>query len=187
MPTSTQLHVTKKETGMITPHTWNPIVNGQLMSKPSGGLWTSTYIDGNVGSAWVQQLYDMGWLEDGDKIDTYVLEPTPKANVYTVDSLADMHWLYDTYGYELIPGQQRWIDFERMAKEWDAVHLTQEGQWRTRFAGGLSSSLNPDYDPNRSPFETFYGWDCESTIWLRWSFQTVAYVGKKSYGRVNVY
>lgn len=57
---------------------------------------------------------------------------------------------------------------EAIAKKYDAVHLTSEGQWRTRHS-----------TPN------LYGWDCESTLWLRWKFEKVEYIGEMGYMRAE--
>jgi hypothetical protein len=48
------------------------------------------------------------------------------------------------------------LDFERMAQDFDGMHLTDEGQWSTRLTQ-----------------PSLYGWDCESTCWFRWMFDRV--------------
>lgn len=53
----------------------------------------------------------------------------------------------------------RWLKFSEMAKQFDGMHLTDNGQWATR--------LPPFDSPN------LYGWDCESTLWFRWAFDKV--------------
>jgi hypothetical protein len=45
--------------------------------------------------------------------------------------------------------------FERVGKEYDALHLTHEGYLRTR-----SRRCKP----------SLIGWDCESTLWFKWVF-----------------
>ena len=74
-----------------------------------------------------------------------------------VDTLADLRGLLK--GYSLNRGRAedhffQPLDFERMAADFDAVHLTDEGQWATRLTQ-----------------PSLYGWDCESTCWLRWAFE----------------
>ena len=49
-------------------------------------------------------------------------------------------------------GVMKFPDFEKVALEFDAIHLTTRGMMETRF----------------TPFETpdLYGWDCESVLVL---------------------
>lgn len=178
----TQLHTARNGNGMLQPDTFRPIVNGQLSNKPLGGLWTSTYIDQEYGSAWVQAMYDMDFIEPGEEVNCYLIEPAPSARIYTIDGLQDMYYLWDHYSYIMAEELGRhFIDFEALAHDYDALHLTEQGQWRTRYIG-LPIFEDPEYDPNRkSVWETMNGWDCESTVWSRWAFQTVAYIGKRGF------
>lgn len=50
------------------------------------------------------------------------------------------------------------FDFERMAEEYDGLHLTEEA------AGSLHLSYPLDMN----------SWDCESTVWFRWVFSEVS-------------
>jgi hypothetical protein len=128
-----------------------PVTNAHFV-KPGGGLWTSSFIDGR--SEWVD------WVESERFLDSYsltwhVLTPDPASRIYVIDSLADLTRLLDRYAVKKKwDGSMRWPDFERIAGEYDAMHLTAEGQWATRLT-------HPD---------SLYGWDCESTLWFRWSF-----------------
>jgi hypothetical protein len=92
----------------------------------------------------------------------WVLTPDPAVHVFVVHTLDDLATLDRRYPWHPVPDMAgmtllRGLDFERMrADGYDGVHLTEQGQWRTRL-----TELN------------LYGWDCESTIWLRWAFTSV--------------
>lgn len=137
-------------------NTKSPILNACLLDiqsgdmKPKGAFWTSTYIDGS--SAW------LGWCEyeQPDWIYDYnfVLTVDPDANVYVIDTLEDLERLVGMYPYDgPISRYLTCIDWAEMAKDYDGVQLTEEGQWATRYT---TPGLN--------------GWDCESTAWFRWVF-----------------
>lgn len=136
------------------PELFLPITNAQFV-KPRGGLWTSTY-DG-LTSAWVEWCV----AEQYGSFDTtrwFLLTPAPAMRVLTVDSVADMTALYEQYvdrsiGLPFLNA----IDFEAMARDYDAMHVTERGQHATH----LSLPRN------------LYGWDCESTCWFRWCFTTI--------------
>ena len=53
------------------------------------------------------------------------------------------------------------IDYEEMAKEYDAIWLTVNGQWDTRLP-----EMDGNYDIDGSSIN-LYGWDCESLLILR--------------------
>jgi hypothetical protein len=135
-----------------------PITNRDFFIKPNGGLWTSTLVDGS--SAWVEWCRAEEFGEP-DAQHWYVLEPDPAARVYIIDSLADLNRLIAMYPHP--DKEQRlysrffgYIDFEAVSQDYDAIHLTEAGQWATRYS---EPSLN--------------GWDCESTVWFRWCFTSI--------------
>lgn len=122
--------------------------------KPNGGLWTST-LNGDS-SDWIR------WCEDNEfrvpgKWRGWTLKPVDHARIYRVDSVSSATWLFSQYATDLrVPF---WLlDFEAVAWEWDAIHLTVKGEIVTRMMQPI----------------TFYGWDCESTLWFRWMFTSVA-------------
>ena len=49
------------------------------------------------------------------------------------------------------------INFYEMSKDYDAIHLTEKGQWKTRMTRPVS----------------LYGWDCETVYWFRMKFKVV--------------
>lgn len=146
--------------------------------KPSGGgLWTSTKLpDGSSGwTAWC-----LGEEFAGPDFDVWELEPDPSARVYTIDAYADLAALAeafppvcDHHDRPCLPGHRRFgsgVSWRRVAAEYDAVHLTDEGQWRTRMS-----------DPH-----SLYGWDCESTLWFRHRFARVEFAGRRTFTREQV-
>lgn len=131
-----------------------------IFCKPFYGMWTSTWNEETRLSSWVEwcqsefqePLQDKHW---------FLLTPRTDIRLYTIDTLADLIWLIERYrrdmGARLGFMRHQYLDYERVAQDYDAVHLTEEGQWRTR----LSSPAD------------LYGWDCECTLWFRWCFERV--------------
>jgi hypothetical protein len=88
-----------------------------------------------------------------------ILTPAADAKVLVIDSAQDLtevlSWASIVYPEFSVFGS--FIDFEKVSTKYDAINLTHEGQQRTRFVD----------------FGNMYGWDCESTIWFRWKFDSV--------------
>lgn len=152
-----QLFVLRNIKDDYCPSKIKPSTNGWAKPDNSGGLWTSTF-DMNIKNAWVEfrvrEEFDVPL--DG-KWRGYILTPSKKARIYVIDSHADLLRLLNKYPYDPYKayGHIRWAntlypDFEAISKDYDAIHLTQEGQWATRMT-----------EPN------LYGWDFESTLWFR--------------------
>ena len=72
------------------------------------------------------------------------------AIVDSADSLAEL-----IERYPRILRQRRGLDFERLSREYDGLHLTTEGYIQTHSKRSASKLL---------------GWDCESTVWFSWVF-----------------
>lgn len=148
-PLAVQLYIGKHKPGGAR---MKPIENGPLAVKPKGGLWTSTWEHGSCG--WIEwcRSNEPGWIEDKDY---WLLTPNPETRVLHVDSMKDLQALHKAYPHD----QHGFLgyDFVTMARDYDAMHLTDRGQWRTRLTYPLS----------------LYGWDCESTLWFHWRFTKV--------------
>lgn len=133
------------------------IKNEPRFVKPRGGMWTSTYNE-ESGSSWLQFLLSE-YREGLPKNTGWLLMPT-RCRVFTIDTLQDLEEAVARWTVPQIPELEKidffkhLIDFEAAQKEVDAIHLTEEGQWRTRLE-----------IPN------LYGWDSESTLWFRCFFQ----------------
>lgn len=131
----------------------DPVHAGEILPvKPSGGLWTAPLGDDGR-TAWTE------WCsaeEYGDPTEPITeLIPDPDARVYVINTVADLVALESTYRDEhvvqMVPHRSPWpaLDWTAMARDLDAIWLTDEGQWATRFSQpGL------------------YGWDCETVFWL---------------------
>lgn len=139
---------------------FRPIENRHFV-KPKGGLWTSTYLN-EFGSSWVQFCLSGYQIAISNK-KPFLLTPSKDTRIYVVNSYNDLVYLMENYK-QCHPSSDSYqqptthfIDFEEISLDYDAIHLTDEGQWETR----LSQPHN------------LYGWDVECTLWLNWSFDYV--------------
>ena len=119
---------------------WEKIKNG--WRKPLGGLWASP-----LHSKW-------GWYQ-WCKAEEWEMRPLSlkfkfklkdESNVYVIDSLLDLVKCQMTKE-SVSDGFS--IDFEKVAQEYDAIFLTENGERETRYSK-----------------PTLYGWDCESLLVL---------------------
>lgn len=163
MTATTQLWLDRRATGAPRAERYVPVRNAfRSFGKPAAGsgLWTSTYRASGSWLDYVRGEY-AGWLSCVRA--AWLLHPAPDARVWEIASYADLDRLmveYPEAGDALFPGTR--IDFERMARDgWAGIHLTEGGQWATRVSAPHS----------------LYGWDCESTLWLRWCFTHVGHLG----------
>jgi hypothetical protein len=124
--------------------------------KPFGsGLWTSPF---KRCYSWLTFLIQDGWCPGDvplERCDYWLIDPEPTARVYVIDDLLDLRRLLDAHGHAPLRkfGMTRqWIDFTSASLEYDAIHLTENGQWATRLT-----------EPN------LYGWDVECVLWLNWA------------------
>lgn len=131
-----------------------PIVNQPMSNKPMGGLWTCPTATEDNWFNWCSAEMPE-WLEDTKE---YVLTPRPGTRVAVIDSLEDLKELLSLYPTEPIEGFAPLfgaaLNFEAMARDFDGVWLTSEGQWRTRLTYPVS----------------LYGWDLECILFFRWVF-----------------
>lgn len=140
----------------------SPVENdpeGFYRQKPKYGFWTSTYREDTHDSAWVEWCSDTNF-GDVHNSNWFLLTPSPETRIYTIDSLQDLNQCLQQYGGYPYPelrkiwGGMKFIDFERLAKEYDCINLTERGNAQTHLS--YPNNLN--------------GWDCESTLWFRWCF-----------------
>lgn len=117
-----------------------PITNDNWV-KPIGGLWTSPK-DSNWG--W------KNWCESEDFADckqenSCELILKDDAKIFVIDSLDNLltgHFIQETFT------KRYYLDFELMAKLFDAIWLTEKGQNETHYAHPIN----------------LYGWDCETVF-----------------------
>ena len=137
---------------------FSPIKNDLSFVKPHGGLWTSPFDEENKTCGWVDWCLSeqLEWLDK----DWWLITPDDDLNIYIIDSVEDVKELVDKNNLE--NSYISWlacIDFEglRDQEKIDVVHLTEEGQWKTRLVQKYS----------------LYGWDCECWLWLNWKIKSV--------------
>jgi len=137
------------------PDRMEQIRNRPWSNKPTGGLWTSTFRLETNDSDWIE--WCRSEMPDWETETKWALYPTP-ARILEIDTLEDCEKLYASYGVGWDPDAFNLgtINFEKMLLDYDAVHLTAKGQAETRLTR-----------------PSLYGWDCESTLWLRWMFEKV--------------
>jgi hypothetical protein len=170
----------------------NPVVNGHMQVKPHGGLWTSTYKNEQYGSEWIQWCLSEDFMIPVEGYHSTLLYPKKDAKIHVINSVGEMNYVFDNYKwkkYEDIGVKIEFVDFEEMAKDFDGLHLTDYGQYITRhpmFTEFFISSHKENPDEVRKAndsLRTFYGWDCESTLWFNDVFDVVEYIGKFKFVR----
>jgi len=120
------------------PKLVSPIKNSWV--KPEGGLWTSPI---NSEYGW-KDWCTMEDFRECTEDNSFVIELYDWAKVYVIDDLEDLLALPFTTFFE-----GEYLDFEWLAKEYDAVWLTNKGEVKTRWTK-----------------PALYGWDCESVLIL---------------------
>lgn len=171
LPRLAYSHGDAHDPALTEPAKFRPVLNAEGSVKPrAGGLWTSPV--GKTGPA--GEIIETAWTaycrseSVGPDRCTHFLEiaPAPRARSLRVDGQDDLRAVHDQYALPAagisFPGLPEWavLDWERMAEDgWDAVYLTERGQYETRF---------PE-DPGMS----WYGWDVATVLWLRPSYKVV--------------
>lgn len=122
-----------------------------ISCKPKdGGLWTSSLTEDGT-SGWIEwcrgEMY-----ESVDAKDWWQLTAKIGTPVLMIDSEADLLRVAARYGRQTYPDSTLYhLDYDAMVGDrWAGLHLTEEGQWATRYSHPYS----------------LYGWDCESTLWF---------------------
>ncbi len=136
------------------------------LGKPRGGLWTSPYIEGE--SDWVRWCRSEmpHWLNKS----WWKVTIEKSAKVLAINSrgsFLDVLREYP-YTYPLASGiaQDSFLAGDRYCMEFDYAKILSEG-----FDGvHITSSVLFDGEPIplRLDYMCLYGWDAESTVWLRW-------------------
>jgi hypothetical protein len=150
---------------------WRPITEHGWVKPHSGtGLWTAPI------TAWAEDRLpaDTTWLawcrdEWSTGSSTHLTEvfPAETARVLRIDSQADLIAIVTAYpsrsSLALTSLDDRYPHWSGLAGDgWDAVYMTDQGQWETRL---------PRSGPN------LYGWDMPSVLWLRPAFRVGRTVG----------
>ncbi len=147
--------------GEYDPDKFNIIENNKYNIKPSGGLWSSPKISEY---GWINFCIDENYYKSGGFRTGFEFQLKPDSKIYIIDSFYDLikvpYKLKDPL-YSGMSFNQNFIDYEEMAKEYDAIWLTAEGQYETRLP-----EMNGLYDFD-GHIINLYGWDCESLLILR--------------------
>jgi hypothetical protein len=146
-------------------HKWY-IINRES-NKPLGGLWSSTYTpDRDHQSEWIEWCaWDMPeWIGH----DNMLLEIKDDARIYKIDTekdLSHLYWLYPSnYEHPHNGYMGCFLDFTKIAKEFDIIWLTAKGQSETRYHIEMPGEWNNGMRYDRHI--DLYGWDCESSLIL---------------------
>lgn len=117
-------------------------------NKPKNrtGLWASPL---NSNHSWYHAALEMG-IRNHTPDECVKFKLKRNARVLVIDDVSDLLNLvyFNPFGegYSYMDA----IDFEELTKTYDAIYLTEAGQWRTRLS-------HPHH---------LYGWDCECILIL---------------------
>ena len=106
---------------------FNKDLTNDGINKPVGGLWSSPYTPG--------KKYISDWdrfckEENFDKEDWskgIIFKLKDNARIYTIDSYEDLTVLVNKYPNEKSIIRTDALDFNKIAEDYDAIHLTEEG------------------------------------------------------------
>ncbi len=163
---ATQIHISRRGIDLSKPLIFD-VKNRDYFCKPTGGMWSATFLGGARISSWYEWCRaEMTQMIYGDSVQPYLIHVNSDARVYEIDTYVDLVRLYKSYGKrDQFEGR---LDFEKVSKDYDGIHLTDAGQWATRFAPDQSGhGIN------------LYGWDMESTVFFREVFKLEQYAYPK--------
>lgn len=162
LPPLAYAHNSSHDTALTRPEHFRPVVGSGRVKPGGGGLWTAPV----TATTPEGMPADTAWLEwcraedFGAEYYTHLTEilPAPGARVLRIDSQADLVAIIDAFPagmHDAAPRHCRhrvpdWVALA--AAGWDAVYLTDEGQWATRI---------PPSGPD------LYSWDLATVLWLR--------------------
>jgi hypothetical protein len=154
---------------------------GGMLWKPSGGLWTSSYSPDHLSNyAWTIKRSALRLIEIGVPIceveptygraHAWEVKPRKGVRITIIDSASDWQNLGDRYGWLPVMIAADWdvephargfkLNFEAVSASYDAVRVTERG---------LDECKSKDLPISK--------WGTESTLWLRWAFNSVRDVG----------
>ncbi|MED1092184.1 hypothetical protein [Bacillus paramycoides] len=165
---ATQLHVGKELNLSQIKSVTNPLnALGRPgdMAKPYGGVWTSTYIDDEDGSAFYSSFKTGG--------DWYILDPL-EADIFVVKNEDDIEFLLSNYGRKNSRDLVTFIDFEKLSKEYDALHLTSgcfEDDSLVKELDLYKDLYGRTLNIHNTTHHPFHQWLAESTLWFNKKLQ----------------
>ena len=107
-----------------------------FLNKPSGYLYASTMftVDGNISSDWIEWVKCEDFHKDKYKNTiSYTLQK--KSKIFTVDGISDYTDLLKRYGKVKQLAENHYIlyiDFPKLAQDYDAFHLTLDAFYKLR-------------------------------------------------------
>lgn len=123
------------------------------LSKPRGGLWTSSINSSHSWKSWCE----MEDFRECDELNSFKLRFHSTSKILLIDNIKDFKALpIINFG-----GKFKTIDFESISKKCDAIWLTERGERETRYPEWMTNVSKSD-DPSDV---SLYGWDVE-TIWV---------------------
>ncbi len=133
------------------PDVVTPVRNHTGIPKPDGGTWLSPlHADGTTTwSRWCADVDSGDWVR-GKR--THPVGLRPDARVLKVDSMPDLLAAVDAHG-GVAHNEEVHLDFEELARHYDAMWVTGAGMEATRYGPG-------GYDKG----ENLYSWDIESVL-----------------------
>ncbi len=124
-------------------------------NKPNkGGFWTSSITDDNK-SGWINFAESNEFYNDWSELKILKVEIKNDARILFINSQEDYDKALEKYGrpadrlsnpLAFFEGNTQILDFDKLTEDYDALSLTEDGLWTN--------------------YNTFYGWDCESTVWF---------------------
>lgn len=137
-----------------------PIKNIRLFPKPEGGIWTAPYKKDEKGlSDWHRWCINEDFIDYTGK-DCSIITLKKNSKIAVINSQQDAIKLYRTYRQDRDENLQKlglsanFIDFEKLALDYDAIYLTEAGEADTRYRF--------EVDEIR-----LFGWDVETLLILR--------------------
>jgi hypothetical protein len=131
-------------------------------TKPFGlGLFTAT---GGFAIHGMWRLYlDLNWGSTLSPLPwhTWAVQPRREIRIREITTAAD--WVDFVRSYPIQDGQLLYPDWSAAARDWDAVHMTLRA---------ITASQGLYFPAERGIVAAPY-WDIESTLWLRWCFNSV--------------
>ena len=133
------------------PDKFKPVRNRNWI-KPYGGLWSSPV---KTRYGWKEWCIEEEFRIDVDHLDK-LFEFSIDGNIIHIHKYSDLEQL--TWTEDSVITGNYVLDFESMVESGiDAIHLTEQGQEKTRLGFGYASPLET---------KNLYGWDCECVLVL---------------------
>jgi len=139
----------------------NQIRNYPVANKPLGAIWTSTFKpDGKYCSDWIKWCTTDApeWLPKSED-QCYILIPEDNCKIVDINSVSDYLNVLDEYRLHSKYGDV--INFEKLSKDYDAIHVTQNAINETAYIDTLYNTIG------------LWGWSVESTAWFRMCFKKI--------------